>query len=81
MTREGKTWSVSLDVESQASRTVVLVDLVDYGIYALPFSISAESNKVRLERKQPNGPSVLFEGGVEGESFSGNFSGSGINGG
>ena len=78
MTREGKTWSVSLDVESQASRTVVLVDLADYGIYALPFSISAESNKVRLERKQPNGPSVIFEGGVEGESFSGNFSGLGV---
>jgi pimeloyl-ACP methyl ester carboxylesterase len=78
MTRDGKTWSVCLDVESQPSRTVVLVDLADYGIYALPFSLSAESNQLRLERKQPTGPSVLFEGIIEGESFSGNFSGLGV---
>jgi pimeloyl-ACP methyl ester carboxylesterase len=78
MTREGKTWLVSFDLESQASRTVVLVDLIDYGIYALPFSIVADSSKVRLERKQPTGPSVLFEGIVEGETFTGNFSGLGV---
>ena len=78
MTREGKSWAVNLDVESSAKNPVVLVDLVDYGIYALPFSLSAESNKLRLERKQPTGPSVLFEGIIEGETFSGNFSGLGV---
>src|SRR5258708_2001716 len=78
MTREAKSWAVNLDIESSAKNPVVLVDLVDYGIYALPFSISADSNKVRLERKQPTGPSVLFEGIVEGETFSGDFSGLGV---
>jgi pimeloyl-ACP methyl ester carboxylesterase len=78
MTREGKSWAVNLDIESSAKNLVVLVDLVDYGIYALPFSLSAESNKLRLERKQPTGPSVLFEGIREGETFSGNFSGLGV---
>jgi pimeloyl-ACP methyl ester carboxylesterase len=78
MTREGKRWAVNLDVESSAKNPVVLVDLVDYGIYALPFSLSAESNKLRLERKQPTGPSVLFDGFVAGETFTGNFSGLGV---
>jgi pimeloyl-ACP methyl ester carboxylesterase len=78
MTRESRSWAVNLDIESSAKSPVVLVDLVDYGIYALPFSLSAESNKLRLERKQPTGPSVLFEGIVEGEAFSGNFSGLGV---
>jgi pimeloyl-ACP methyl ester carboxylesterase len=78
MTREGKSWAVNLDVESSAKNPVVLVDLVDYGIYALPFSLSAESNRLRLERKQPTGPSVLFEGIIEGETFTGNFSGLGV---
>jgi pimeloyl-ACP methyl ester carboxylesterase len=78
MTRDGKSWAVNLDVESSAKNPAVLVDLVDYGIYALPFSLSAESNKLRLERKQPTAPSVLFEGIVEGEIFSGNFSGLGV---
>jgi pimeloyl-ACP methyl ester carboxylesterase len=78
MTREGKSWAVNLDIDSSAKNEVVLVDLVDYGIYALPFSPSAESNKVRLERRQPTGPSVLFDGIVEGETFSGNFSGLGV---
>jgi pimeloyl-ACP methyl ester carboxylesterase len=78
MNREGKAWAANLDVELSAKNPVVLVDLVDYGIYALPFSLSAASNKLRLERKQPTGPSVLFEGIIEGETFSGNFSGLGV---
>jgi pimeloyl-ACP methyl ester carboxylesterase len=78
MTREGKSWSVNLDVESSAKTPVVLVDLIDYGIYGLPFSIVADSSRVRLERKQPTGPSVLFEGSIAGETFSGNFSGLGV---
>jgi dipeptidyl aminopeptidase/acylaminoacyl peptidase len=78
MTREGKSWAVNLDIESSAKNPVVLVDLADYGIYGLPFSLSTESNKLRLERKQPTGPSVLFEGIVEGETFTGNFSGLGV---
>src|SRR5258708_7644233 len=78
MTRDGRSGAVNLDIESSAKNPIVLVDLVDYGIYALPFSISAESNKLRLERKQPTGPSVLFEGLVAGETFSGDFSGLGV---
>lgn len=36
MTREGQSWVVNLDIESSAKNPAVLVDLVDYGIYALP---------------------------------------------
>src|SRR5258706_5064686 len=78
MTREGKSWAVNLDVAPSTENPIVLVDLVDYGIYALPFSLSRAGNTLRLERKQPTGPSVAFEGIVEGEMFSGSFSGLGV---
>ena len=78
MTREGKSWAVNVDFEWSGKSPAVLVDLVDYGIYALPFSLTAESNRLRLERKQPTGLSVLFDGTVEGETFTGNFSGLGV---
>jgi pimeloyl-ACP methyl ester carboxylesterase len=79
MTRENKTWAVQLDVDSQSANPKVFADLVDYGIYALPFSlIPQDNNTIRLERKQPTGPPIAFEGTIKGETFSGNFSGLGV---
>src|SRR5260370_31071966 len=57
MTRDGKSSAVNLDIESTAKNPIVLGDLVDYGIYALPFSIIPASNKLRLKPKQPSLPS------------------------
>jgi pimeloyl-ACP methyl ester carboxylesterase len=78
MNRNGKTWNVNLDVKSGGGKTVALVDLVDYGIYALPFTLESSSGKARLERKQPGGPPVVFEGTVAGGSLSGEFAGLGV---
>jgi pimeloyl-ACP methyl ester carboxylesterase len=78
MTREGKVWRVNLDAESGPSGPLVLIDLVDYAVYGVPFSLTVENNNVRLERKQPTVPSILFDGKVEAGTFSGNFSGLGI---
>ncbi len=78
MTRDGKLWNVNLDVSSAIKDHTALVDLADYGIYALPFSFTGEASRVRLERKQPSGPAVVFDGTLERGTYSGRFSGLGV---
>jgi dipeptidyl aminopeptidase/acylaminoacyl peptidase len=76
--REGKVWRVNLDVKLGGQNPVYLVDLVDYGIYGLSFSFVSEPNEIRLERPQPQGLPISFAGLVEGEKFSGEFTGMGV---
>src|SRR5215472_10019071 len=78
ITREGKTWRVNLDIETRPTGPVALVDLVDYAVYDIPFTVTADSNKLRVERKQPTGATVSFVGTVEGDTFSGEFTGAGV---
>ena len=78
ITREGKTWRVNLEIESRSSGSAALVDLVDYAIYDIPFSVTANANQLRVERKQPTGANVSFIGTVEGDTFSGEFTGVGV---
>jgi dipeptidyl aminopeptidase/acylaminoacyl peptidase len=77
--RDGKVWRVNLDVKLGNNNPVFLVDLVDYGIYGLPFSLVSDPNKIRLERPQPQGLPISFAGLVEGERFVGEFTGMGVN--
>ena len=77
--REGRVWRVNLDVRLKDKNPVYLVDLVDYGIFGLPFSLASDSSKIRLERPQPQGLPISFAGLVEGERFFGEFTGMGIN--
>jgi dipeptidyl aminopeptidase/acylaminoacyl peptidase len=76
--REGRVWRVNLDVKLGDQNPVYLVDLVDYGIYGLSFSFVSEPNEIRLERPQPQGLPISFAGLVEGEKFSGEFTGMGV---
>jgi dipeptidyl aminopeptidase/acylaminoacyl peptidase len=73
--RDGKVWRVNLDVKLGHENALYLVDLVDYGIYGLPFSLVSDPDKIRLERPQPQGSPISFAGLVEGEKFSGEFTG------
>jgi dienelactone hydrolase len=78
VSRDDKVWRVKLDVKRDEKDSVYLVDLVDYGIYGLPFSLVSDPNKLRLERPQPQGSPISFAGLVEGEMFSGEFTGIGF---
>jgi hypothetical protein len=78
ITREGKTWRVNLDLESRPTGPIALVDLVDYAVYDIPFTVTADSNQLRVARKQPTDVTVSFIGTVEGATFSGEFTGVGI---
>jgi pimeloyl-ACP methyl ester carboxylesterase len=75
--REGRIWRVSAQIGANSAT----VDFVDMDVWDLPFAISVDAGRVRLERKQPDGrPPVIFDGVIEGEKFSGTWSGLGVSG-
>lgn len=75
--REGKTWRVNADIGAAAAT----VDFVDLDISDIAFPLFVDGSKVRLEKAQPDGrPPVIFDGVVDGDSFSGNWSGLGVTG-
>jgi len=77
VSREGKTWRVNAHIEP-ASATV---DFVDLGVVDVAFPLFVDGSKVRLEKVQPNGrPPVIFDGVVDGDRFSGSWSGLGVTG-
>ena len=75
--REGRIWRVNAEIGANSAT----VDFVDVDVWDLPFSMSVDAGRVRLERKQPDGrPPVIFDGVIDGERFSGTWSGLGVNG-
>lgn len=75
ITREGKTWRTNLDVAKSGENLKALVDFVDIDGYGREFSITKNGEVFRLERPQPSGIPLIFEGKIEGDVFKGNWSG------
>ena len=71
---EGKSFRLALDVAGPKS---ALVDYTDFGLYAIPFDLSVEGGRVRLERRPPNGPVTTFAGEVRDGVLTGLFTGAG----
>lgn len=75
ITREGKTWRTNLDVARSGENLKALVDFVDIDGYGREFSVKQNGEVFRLERSQPSGIPLIFEGKVEGDFFKGKWSG------
>lgn len=72
ITREGKSWSVAIDVKGEKAST----DFIDIEGYGREFSVKQTGDTFRLERPQPNNaPPLILEGKVAGDNFSGKWSG------
>src|SRR5262245_52329241 len=79
ITREGKTWRVNLDAGARPEGgPLALIDLVDFAVYSVPFTLTEDSSSVRLERKQPTGAPITFIGSIKTDAFSGEFTGLGV---
>ncbi len=77
VSREGKQWRVNVDISANSAT----VDFVDLDVADVPFPMTLNANRVRLERPQPNGrPPVIFDGEVARDVFSGSWSGLGVTG-
>lgn len=77
VTREGKVWHVNIEIKRDGEKFSAVADFVDVGGVDRVFGVEYNAPRVRLERPQPNGAPIVFEGSVAGNTFSGSFSGLG----
>lgn len=86
VTREGKLWRVNFEITRAGAGAVsgdvdknfrAVADFVDAGGVDRVFTVEYDAPHVRLERPQPGGAPIVFDGRVAGDTLSGNFSGLG----
>ncbi len=77
--KEGKTWRVNLNVQDKGGIYRAFVDFLDVDAHDLEFSIVQTRKNVRVERSQPNGNAIIFEGEIKNDIFKGNWSGTNTN--
>jgi pimeloyl-ACP methyl ester carboxylesterase len=73
--KDGKIWRVGFEIEKAGEGFRAVADFIDAHGFGLEFSVKKDGETYRLERPQPNGTAIVFEGKVEGENFKGNWSG------
>lgn len=73
--REGKKWRVNLDIKKEGAQYKALADFVDVDAAGLEFQVKQNGEDLRLERPQPNGKAIIFEGKIQGNVFSGSWTG------
>ena len=83
VSREGKIWRVNFEIvgddndKTDGKKLKAVGEFLDAGASDRLFTVTFNSPNVRLERSQPNGTAIVFSGKVEGDTFSGEFSGLG----
>lgn len=75
--KDGKNWRVDLNIKKQNETYKAFVDFIDIDGYGREFSVKQTDDLIRLERPQPSGISLVFEGSIDGDIFKGNWSGLG----
>lgn len=75
--REGKTWRVNFDIKKDGAGYKALADFIDVDGLEREFSVKRTNDGFRLERAQPSGIPIVFEGKIKGNVFNGNWSGFG----
>src|SRR5687768_145551 len=75
--KDGKIWRVNFDIKNYNNNYQALADFIDADGYEREFSVKQTGDVFRLERPQPGGIPIVFEGKVEGDFFKGNWSGFG----
>lgn len=73
--KDGKTWRVNLNIVNDKA----FVDFIDVDAHGLEFSVARNGDSWRIERPQPNGKPIIFEGKLANEIFSGAWSGTNTN--
>ena len=78
--REGKKWRIDIDISGAGSEIKSMVNFVDLDVIDIPFPIKEAATGYRLEKPQPSGTPVVFDGKVDGNVFAGKWSGLGVEG-
>lgn len=80
VTRNGKRWRVNLNAAEAGGETKATVDFVDLDVIDVPFPLKRTENGYRLERPQPSGNPIGFDGQIDGDTFAGRWFGFGVEG-
>lgn len=75
--KDGKVWRVNFDIKQTGENYKALADFIDVDGFEREFSVKQTGGNFRLERAQPSGIPIVFEGKVEGDFFKGHWSGFG----
>lgn len=75
--REGKTWRVAIRITQVGGGRKAFADFIDADGYDRELSMREANGLIRLERSQPSGIPIVFEGRVVDDVFSGDWSGFG----
>jgi uncharacterized protein len=78
--RNGKTWRVAANISEAKNEVKATVDFLDLDVAELPFPATRSGAKLRLERPQPSGNPIVFDGTVKGDEYSGTWKGFGVDG-
>ena len=75
--KDGRIWRVNLTIEKTGASFKALADFPDADGYGREFSVGQTGETFRLERPQPSGVPIVFEGAPRGDVFKGSWSGFG----
>ena len=78
VTSGDKFWRVNFTIKKDGENYKAIGDFVDANGYGREFSFKQNGDFFRLERPQPSGQPIIFEGTIEGDSFKGDWSGFGV---
>lgn len=76
VTRAGRRWQVSVNIANESAT----VDFTDLDVVEVPFPLFVKGNAVKLERPQPSGNPIVFDGRIVGSTFTGKWRGFGVEG-
>jgi len=78
--RNGKTWRVAANISEGKNEVKATVDFLDLDVVELPFTTVRSGAKLQLERPQPSGNPIIFDGTISGDDYIGTWKGFGVEG-
>ena len=78
--RNGKTWNVQMNATSNNGELNTSITFVDLDVPDVSFPIKRTERGFRLERPQPSGHPIVFDGMIEQDAFVGKWAGFGVEG-
>ncbi len=78
ITKNNKIWSIAIEFVKENGAVKASIDFIDVNGYGRMFSVTRNQSSLHLERAQPKGGKIAFDGTIDGDIFTGSWSGIGI---
>lgn len=78
--RNSLIWRVELNATVEAGELKTAITFIDLDVPDVPFPVKSTDGGYRLERPQPSGNPIVFDGTVKNDIFAGRWAGFGVEG-